>query len=275
VPVTRSPATASSPSIASTRSLLASRIALFALGGTIATSWRGPEGSSAISLSADDLLRSLPDLGTDISVRAESFRLCSSGDLSPGDIIELAGVVTTAVSAGADGVVVTQGTNTLEETAFLLDCLVATDAPLVVTGAMRSRGAPGADGPANLLAALRVAASPLAAGLGALVVFNDEVHAARFVVKAHSTSPGAFRSVNAGALGWVVEGRVRVPLVPRQRTPAVRLPPGTAQLPSVGPVRLSLGDDGAMLRLAGGAGWAGLVVEVYGAGHASALTIGR
>ena len=231
-------------------------------------------GASAISLSVDDLARSLPDLGPGIALETESFRSCPSGDLTTEDIISLAHAISASISTGIDGVVVTQGTNTLEETAFLLDHLVSSPAPVVVTGAMRSAGAPGADGPANLLAALRLAASPLAASLGTLVVFDDAIHAARFVRKSHTVSTGAFLSANAGPLGWVIEGRVRLPLVPRHRTRTVTLPEGMSRLPAVGLVRLSLGDDGTMLRLAASAGFYGLVVEVFGAGHASRLTLG-
>ena len=202
---------------------MVSNISLFALGGTIASRWDETERATSISLTADDLVRSLPGTGPDIVVQAHSFRLCPSGDLSTADIVALARAITSAATGGADGVVVAQGTNTLEETAFLLDYLVGTPRPVVVTGAMRSAGSAGADGPANLLAAFRVAASPLAINLGTLVVFDDEIHAARFVRKTHSFSTGAFRSVNAGPIGWVVEGRVRIPLIPRRRAPTVSL----------------------------------------------------
>ena len=119
---------------------LVSNISLFALGGTIASRWDETQQGATISLTADDLVRSLPGTGPDIVVHARSFRLCPSGDLSTGDIVELARAITSAVAGEADGVVVAQGTNTLEETAFLLDYLVGSSAPVVVTGAMRSAG---------------------------------------------------------------------------------------------------------------------------------------
>ncbi|MDP1142399.1 asparaginase domain-containing protein, partial [Klebsiella pneumoniae] len=90
------------------------------------------------------------------------------------------------------GVVVVQGTDTLEETAFLLDLACAPGTPVVVTGAMRRPDLPGADGPANLAAALAVAADPGCAGLGVLAVLADEIHAARHVRKTHTTSVATF-----------------------------------------------------------------------------------
>ena len=127
-----------------------------------------------------------------------------------------------AVRDGAHGVVVTQGTDTMEETAFLVDCLWDDDAPFVFTGAMRNPTLPGADGPANLTAAIRTAAVDAARGRGAMVVFNDEIHAARFVRKTHSTSPAAFRSPDAGPIGHVVEGVPRFLTDVSRRSPRVR-----------------------------------------------------
>ena len=106
--------------------------------------------------------------------------------------------------------VVTQGTDTLEETAFLVDQVWPHPQPFVLTGAMRNPTLAGPDGPANLLAALRVACSPAARDLGALVVFKEEIHAARWVRKTHSTSTATFLSPNIGPIGHVVEDRVRV-----------------------------------------------------------------
>jgi L-asparaginase len=169
------------------------------------------------------------------------------------------------LQGGAAGVVVTMGTDTVEEMAFALDLLVDRDEPIVVTGAMRNPTLPGADGPANLLASVRVAASPSAAGLGTMVVFNDEIHAARYVRKGHTTSPAAFRSPSAGPLGWIVEARVRI---------AFRLPhrhhvecPLLAKDRQVALLSAVLGDDGRLLGLVAQAGYEGLVVEAFGGGH--------
>jgi L-asparaginase len=160
--------------------------------------------------------------------------------------------------------VVTQGTDTIEETAFFLDTSVLDGAPVVVTGAMRNPSLAGADGPANLLAAVQVAASEQADGLGCVVVFADEVHAARYVSKAHSASIGAFVSPNTGPIGYVVEGKFRLLNRPADVL-KVYVPQGAPQ-PTIGLVTVTLGDDGAVLGAIGDA-VDGLVVAAFGAGH--------
>lgn len=241
------------------------RVLVVTMGGTIA-SVPGADGRDAAPrLGPDELLASVPGAGAVAEIRTESFRQYPSGDLSPADVVELAQLVHERAD-GVDGLVVTQGTDTLEETSYLLDLLVGLDAPpVVLTGAMRNPGLPGADGPANLLAALRVAASPLARGLGPLVVFADEIHLPRFVRKLHSSSVHAFGSPNAGPIGWVVEDRVRIPLVPRHRTPVCSPDALPDRLPSVGIVRVGLGTE--PLRPEHVTGFDGLVVEVFGGGH--------
>jgi L-asparaginase len=106
---------------------------------------------------------------------------------------------------------------------------------------MRNSGLAGADGPGNLLAALRVAASPLARDVGPVVVFADEIHLPRFVRKLHSASIHAFGSPTTGPIGWVIEDRVRIPLVPRRRGPVCTPDDLPATIPEVGILRLGLG----------------------------------
>jgi L-asparaginase len=158
---------------------------------------------------------------------------------------------------------VTHGTDLLEEVALLCDLIHGEDAPIVLTGAMRPATAPGADGPANLLDALALACSDAAAGLGALVAFAGEIHAARDVRKRDSAGPGAFESPRTGPLGTVREGRVRI-----ERRVGRRAPLDVRHLDAFVPVAFAgLGSDGREVdALAAAAD--GLVVVLPGAGHA-------
>ncbi|HZM84035.1 MAG TPA: asparaginase, partial [Candidatus Limnocylindrales bacterium] len=161
------------------------------------------------------------------------------------DVVELARQIPAAVAEGADGIVVTQGTDTIEETSFLLDLYHQGDEPVVVTGAMRNPSLAGPDGPANLLGAIVTAAHPATAGLGALVVFADEIHAARRVRKTHSMNIDTFKSPNGGPIGYVVEG---VPIVHNHLPHRLNVPPPTIEtLPKVGIIPIALGDEGELL----------------------------
>jgi L-asparaginase len=122
-----------------------------------------------------------------------TIAMTSSADTS-------AGVVPT-LDAAADGVVITQGTDTIEETAYFLDLTVDRAGPVVVTGAMRNPTIASADGPGNLLAAIQAAASTHLTGVGCVVVMADEIHTAKHVHKMNSTSLGAFASPDTGPIG--------------------------------------------------------------------------
>ncbi|HEY5104166.1 MAG TPA: asparaginase, partial [Acidimicrobiales bacterium] len=218
------------------------KITVLSLGGTI-SSTPTDDLSSGVTprLNAHDLVSAIPELDDVADVTAVTFRQMPSGDLTLSDLMELAHEIDRSFESGADGVVVTQGTDTIDETSFALDVLVRSSRPVVVTGAMRNPSLPGADGPANILAAVRVAASRDAAGSGTLVVFNDEIHAARFVRKTHSSSPSTFHSPTCGPLGWIVEDRTRLVF---GIAPLARISPtATDSVVAVALVKCSLGDD--------------------------------
>ncbi len=241
------------------------RIALYSLGGTIASTAAASETGVAPQLTADDLLRAVPKLGQIAQIDAVQARQVPGGDLTLHDLVAVAAQITQSFVDGAIGAVVTQGTDTIEESAFALGILVASPKPVVVTGAMRNPTLPGADGPANLLAAVQVASSPEAQGLGCVVVLNDEIHANRFVRKTHTTSTSAFRSPLTGPIGWVHEGRPRVvarhsPHVHADIAPATEIPP-------VALLKVGIGADSRLLGEILGLGYAGLVVEGFGGGH--------
>ncbi|MEV0299460.1 asparaginase domain-containing protein [Nocardia sp. NPDC050710] len=174
------------------------RVTVFTLGGTIAMSTT-EHGGVAPSLSAEQLLAAVPGLAdTGIAVDVVNFRQLPGASLKISDITALAAAINDHLP-GTDGAVVTQGTDTIEETAYLLDLLHAAPEPIVMTGAMRNPTLAGADGPANLLAAIHAAVHSDARQQGCLVVFNDEVHAARRVRKTHTTSTSTFRSPDGRA----------------------------------------------------------------------------
>lgn len=242
---------------------------MLGLGGTIAMAAAGGGAGAVPELSPAQLLAAVPGLaGTGIEVRAEELRQLPGASIRLADLYQLAGLIRERLAGGADrvaGVVVTQGTDTIEESGYLLDLLYGGPAPVVVTGAMRNPSLAGADGPANLLAAIQVAACAEARDQGVLVVFNDEIHAARRVRKTHATNPATFGSPDGGPLGFLVEGQPRLlsRLPGRTVLPA---PAAAGERVRVPLVTVTLGDDGCLLDgLADQAD--GLVVAAFGAGH--------
>lgn len=215
------------------------------------------------SIEASALVRSLSGLEEIAHVEGRTLRQMPSASFSFADLVEVASEIDIALANGVDGVVVTQGTDNIEETSFAIELLVPSARPIVVTGAMRNPSLDGADGLANVRAAVAVAASPLVEGMGTLVVMNDEIHAARFVRKMHGSSLSAFSSPVAGPLGVVVEGRVH--LFARVGGLSLERPQG--DVPPVALVRCALGDDGRVLSSLPGLGYRGLVLEGFGGGH--------
>ncbi len=239
---------------------MAPRILVLSLGGTI-TMTPGAGPGLVPSLDAAALVAAVPGLAQVAAIEAESPARVASPSLDPA---LLAAVARRIAAFDGHGAVVVQGTDTIEESAFLLDLLHADARPVVVTGAMRGAAAPGADGPANLLAAVTVAASAEARGLGALAVLNDEIHAARFVRKGHTALPSAFASPLAGPLGVVAEGRARLH-ARIARAPVLPAPDGP--LPPVALLGWGLGEEGRLLPALPGLGYRGAVIEGMGAGH--------
>lgn len=246
------------------------RVAVFSMGGTISSVDSGGKGVEP-TLTGEALVSDVPEIAEVADVSAISFRQAASGEIRVEDLVELAAEISGRIDGGAAGAVVTQGTDTIEETSFCLDLLVDREGPVVVTGAMRNPTLPGADGPANLLAAIQVAASDVARGLGTVVVLNEEIHAARFVRKTHTSNPATFRSDPVGPLGWISEGVPRVVVRPTGEH-KVTLDEDARERP-VALYQVTLGDDGRLLSEIEEAGYAGLVVEAMGGGHVPSLMV--
>jgi L-asparaginase len=241
----------------------AAHVAYFAVGGTI--SMTGAHGTDVVArLTGEDLLAGLGEVPT--AVEVHSPYAVPSASLTFTDILDVVEAASKAVADGAVGIVLTQGTDTLEETAFLIDSIWPHEAPFVVTGAMRNPSLAGADGPANLLAALRVAGSPAATGRGTLVVFADEIHSARHVRKAHSLSTATFVSADIGPLGHLVEGTPRfLAAVPPRATITGWTREGVERT-RIALHTATLDDDPADLAVRVGT-HAGLVLAGFGVGH--------
>lgn len=237
------------------------KIALLTTGGTIAMTNDG-QGAD-VSISGQSLGARI---GGFVDVEVTDVFAKPSPNMRLADMALLAQVAL-AKSRDVDGVVITHGTDTLEETACCLDLLLRTETPIVLTGAMRNSGSEGADGVANLQAACRVAASASARGLGVLAVLADEIHAALLVRKAHTSSLNAFTSHPFGPLGSVVEGRVNLMLRPAWRPTQLRWGDAPSRVPIV---QVYSGfEPGALDRYATD-GVDALVLSLPGGGHVPA-----
>ncbi|MGF6762554.1 L-asparaginase [Paraburkholderia sp. GAS33] len=188
------------------------RIAVLATGGTIAGSAADAANTSGYQagvVGVDRLLEAVPALSGVAQIQPEQVASIDSKDMALALWATLAQRVNALLASDdIDGVVITHGTDTLEETAYLLHLTVKSTKPVVLTAAMRPSSALSADGPLNLLNAVTVAASPAAHGQGVLVAFNNRIHSARDVVKTSTYAVDAFQSPEVGALGWVQDGRV-------------------------------------------------------------------
>jgi L-asparaginase len=225
-------------------------------------------GEQAVpALDAKQLVEQLAPRLAHAEIHAESVLALPSAQVTPSQALDLAMRAVRHGDAG-EGVVITTGTDTMEEVAMLCCLLYGGETPIVLTGANRPDSGPGADGPANLLDAVTVAAAPQAAALGAVVVFGGEIHGAATVRKVDSTGPGAFGSPAGGPLGRIVEGRVWLHAKPIRTRPM-----SVAGLDHrVEIVTAALGDDGRLLRAA--AQYAdGIVVVALGAGHLPAAVL--
>ena len=242
-------------------------VRVIATGGTIASR----PGDDQLTGSA--LIEAVPQLAGVAQVEVEEFSRIGSSGMTPNHWLLLAKRINELLDAEPDisGVVVTHGTDTMEETAYFLHLTIKDPRPVVLTGSMRSATAVSADGPANLLTAVRVAADTNAAGRGVLVVLNDEIHSARDVRKTDNNRTDTFVSVEWGALGVVdLDGvtfrRSGETLHTVQALPSVA---GVETLPTVPIVADFVGNDATVLQNWIEQGVAGIVVQGFGGGRTS------
>jgi L-asparaginase len=191
-------------------------IGLLFTGGTISMRLDPATGAAVPSLSADDIISQVPELQAITEIEIEEFSRLPGPHVTPEQMWRLAKRAAAWLERpDVDGLVITHGTDTIEESAYLLDLVLTSDKPVVFVGAMRTVSDPSWDGPANLIAAARVAASPDAKGHGVLVVMDEQILPAREVRKMHAEASRSFATPEFGPLGVVDAGMVtfrRIPL---------------------------------------------------------------
>ena len=237
-------------------------VVVLTTGGTIST--RDVDGSGARPvLRGQDLLQQIPDLGAVAEVEVAELAFVPGAFMTLATMRQMSERARQILSqAQVAGLVVTHGTDTLEESAYLLYLTVDTDKPVVFTGAMRNSSQIGFDGYRNLYDAIRVAVSESARGLGTVVVLNEEIHSARWVTKTNGQKEDTYESPATGPVG-VVYGDG--PHVFTRPLPHPVLPPRLE--PRVDLIRLCVDGDDKFIRCAAEAGTRGLVLEVFGGGR--------
>ena len=253
------------------------RVRLLATGGTIAGAQTATgRGYQAGKFSIDALIAAVPQLAALAALEIEQVAAIGSQDMDDATWLKLAQRTQAALDDPAiAGVVVTHGTDTMEETAFFLNLVVHSAKPIVLVGAMRPATAMSADGPMNLYNAVAVAAHPAARGRGVLVVANDEIHFAREVAKTNTTQVGTFRATHRGLAGLVNAGRLHLYAAPVRRHTAESefSLAGVTELPRVDIIYAHAGMNRDHIDAAVRAGARGLVIAGVGDGNLGAAAL--
>ncbi|MCC8170524.1 MAG: type II asparaginase [Parabacteroides sp.] len=251
------------------------RIRILATGGTIAGVGASSTGSAYKpgQLGVDQLLAAVPEIKEVAEVTGEQVFTIASQDMTVADWLQLARRVNELLARDdVDGIVLTHGTDTMEETAYFLNLTVKSDKPVVLTGAMRPATSLSADGPLNLFDAVVTAGAEESAGRGVLVVLNGTVSGARDVMKTHTLDVETFRSPNTGALGYVSDAKVHYRMDGEKLHTAHSVfdVTGLTELPRVGIVYGYAGAEPALVEALVQKGYAGIVHAGVGNGNIAA-----
>lgn len=239
------------------------RIALIATGGTISM---GPDLSSPGAvprLSGDEILSHVPGYSDVATLEVHEFGRYPGPHMTIERMWGLRDAVQQVTQRGIDGVVITHGTDTIEETAYLLDRSLELSVPIVVTGAMRNFSELSWDGPANLMAGIQVAAAEESTGRGVMVVMDERIVQGSEVVKTHTEEFGTFQSPNWGPLGIVDKGRVLFYRESRRKMPLMPDRPATP----VDVIKVVAGADSRLIDASLASGARGIVIEALGRGN--------
>jgi len=237
---------------------------VIATGGTIAMKIDPVKQAPVPALSGEDLVARIPDLAGIARIQVSTLFNIPSTEMNPERWVALKdAVVAAAAREELSGVVVTHGTDTMEETAYFLDLTVSSDKPIILVGAQRNASERDSDGPRNLLNATRICVAPEARGKGVIIAMNGKINAAREATKTQTSDVETFKSGDYGFLGVVDQDRLVFARTPtrRQYVPVV-----AARLPRVEIVPMYAGADGTLLKAAVDAGAKGIVIEATGLG---------
>lgn len=241
-----------------------SRIAVITTGGTIAMRYDAARGGAVPAVSGSELVEAVPALLNLCDLEVEEFCNIPSFHMTPQIMLGLAGTIERLLRRDdIAGLVVTHGTDTLEETAYFLSLCLSSPKPVCLTGAMRSGSDISPDGPDNIFCAVKAACSPLLKDAGVLVVMNGEIHEAAQVVKLHKSALHAFASPNSGPVGVVDKSGITLNYRPGKRKTFRPAPP----LPTVPIVKMYTGMETAWLDALLDSGVDGLVIEGFGLGN--------
>jgi L-asparaginase len=263
---TPGPAEAQAPAAAAAVQTTVPRVRLVATGGTISNRTGG-------RLTAEELITSMPGIERYAQAEFEQFSNVASSELTLDQFLALSKRLNELVRTdpGLAGLVVTSGTDTLEELAYFLDLTVRSDKPVVVVGSMRNPSTLGYEGAANLLEGFRVAAAPAARNKGVLVVLNDEINSAREATKTDALRLSTFQTRGYGILGVVDADRVVFyrDVVKRHTAKSEFDVAAVTKLPRVDVIMVYQGADGDLIKAAADAGAQGIVIASAGAGATS------
>jgi L-asparaginase len=240
-------------------------VEFFATGGTIAMKIDPIKHAPVPAISGEELLATVPDVTKYARVEVNNLSNVPSDYMDPPRWMALTRAVEAALARPeVAGVIISHGTDTLEETAWWLDLTVDSPKPIVLVGAQRIASEPDFDGPRNLLNAVRIAVDPSATGMGAMLVMNNQINAAREVTKTHTSSVETFKSGDYGFLGEVDFDRVVFDRAPRRRQ---HVPIKVDTMPAVEIVVMYGGADGSLVQAAVDHGAKGVVIEALGLGN--------
>jgi L-asparaginase len=239
-------------------------VAIITTGGTIAMKVNEEKKSVMPALSGEDLLNAMPELKNLATIKLIEFSNIDSSYMTPNDWLKLSKLVNTELERkDIRGVVITHGTDTMEETAYFLDLTVKSKKPVVLVGAQRNASIRDSDGPRNLLNAVKIVTSSDSYNKGVMVSLNQYINAARVVRKTHTNNVQTFDSGEYGSIGYVDDDRVIFYNVPLRR----QYLPIPQELPRVDIISMYTGATGDYIKYAADSGAKGIVLIAFGMGN--------